>query len=69
VPEVSIKALSVVLLTTTALTVGASLSAAPHGLHAMAFRGAVLGTIALFIGLLTLSMVWKMRARRVLLDA
>jgi hypothetical protein len=69
VPELGVKALAVVLLTTAAFTGIASLTDPPDGLHAIAFRGAVLGTVTLVFGLLALAVVWQMRARRVLLIA
>lgn len=66
VPEFGVEALAAALLTAAALTGVASLTGASHGPHAMAFRGAVVGTIALVVSLLVLAVVWKMRARRVL---
>jgi Domain of unknown function (DUF4184) len=63
VPELGVKALAIVLLGTATLTGAASMTVAPDGLHAMAFRGAVLGTIALVVGLLALAMTWNLRAR------
>lgn len=64
VPELGLTALEVVLVTTVAVTVVVSLRAASGGLHAVALRGAVWGTIVLAVGVLALAVVWQVRARR-----
>jgi len=68
VPELGVRALAGVLITTAALTGVVASSRASDGLHAMAFHGAVLGTIFLVLGLLALATVWQTLARRVLLS-
>lgn len=66
VPELGVIALAGVLLGTALLAGFVALSHASEGLHAMAFHGAVLGTISLVVGLLALATLWKLRAWRVL---
>lgn len=66
VPELGVNALAIVLLTTATLTGVAVLTRASDGLHALAFGGAVLGTIALVVGLLALAVTWRLRVRLVL---
>ena len=65
VPELGVTSLAFVLLATAAIAGASAFTRAADGLHAVAFRGAVLGTIVLVIGVLALAAVWKVRARRV----
>jgi len=69
VPDLGVRALAVVVLAIATITVVAALSRAPEGLHAMAFRGAVIGTIALVVGALALAVTWHLRARHGVLAA
>ncbi len=65
VPELGVRAMAVVVLAIAIIAVLAGLSRAPLGLHAIAFRGAVVGTIALVLGSLVLATIWQVCARRV----
>ncbi len=66
VPQLSVRALAVVVLGIAAVTGIAIMTRAADGLHAMAFHGAVLGTIATVVGSLMLATVWRLHARRIL---
>lgn len=58
VPELGAKALATVLLATTLIGTAAGLTGVPDGLHSVAMRAAVLGTLALGVGLLALAATW-----------
>lgn len=64
VASLGVNALIAVVLAVAAVTVSAILWAAADGPHAMAFRGAVVGTLAASIGSLGLAVTWQLRARR-----
>ena len=64
VPELGTRALVALMVVVAAVSGIAALTAVSGGFIAMAFRAAVLGTVALAVGLLGLTTAWQVLARR-----